>query len=140
MTGFVDRRHPLLFVADDHRTTLRAHEHLVLGELEVEHPDDFLVVRAALSAASFTRFSRSARETRVPRAMTSRFTSSDSGIFLVWTSRIPTRPFMSGGGRYPAVEAARAKKRRVEHVRTVGGRDDDDAFVRLEPSISTRAG
>ena len=31
-----------------------------------------------------------------------------------------------------AVEAARAQKRRIEHVRTVGRGDDDDAFVRLE--------
>ena len=31
-----------------------------------------------------------------------------------------------------AVEAARAQQRRVEHVRPVGGSDEDDAFVRLE--------
>ena len=31
-----------------------------------------------------------------------------------------------------AVEAAGTKQRRVEHVGTVGRRDQDDAFVRLE--------
>ena len=31
-----------------------------------------------------------------------------------------------------AVEAARAQQRRIEHVRTVGRGDDDDAFVALE--------
>ncbi len=31
------------------------------------------------------------------------------------------------------VEAARTQKRRVQHVLAVGGRDDDDALVRLEP-------
>ena len=30
------------------------------------------------------------------------------------------------------VEAARAQQRRIEHVGTVGGRDEDDAFVRFE--------
>src|SRR5207253_8172045 len=32
-----------------------------------------------------------------------------------------------------AVEAAGAKQRRIENVRPVRGRDQDDAFVRLEP-------
>ncbi len=32
-----------------------------------------------------------------------------------------------------AVEAARTQQRRVEHVRTVGGGDDDDAFAAFEP-------
>ena len=31
------------------------------------------------------------------------------------------------------VEAARTQKRRIEHVGPIGGRDDDDALVRLEP-------
>src|SRR3712207_7270607 len=31
-----------------------------------------------------------------------------------------------------AVETAGAEQGRIEHVRTVGRRDDDDAFVRLE--------
>src|SRR3972149_2825024 len=32
-----------------------------------------------------------------------------------------------------AVEASRAQERRVEHVRAVGGGDEDDAFVGVEP-------
>ena len=68
----------------------------------------------------------------MPRATTWMFTSSDSGIFLVWTARIPSRPSTSGrlttsGGRSGPGAAAR-----LEHVRTVGGSDEDDAFVRLE--------
>ena len=44
VAGLVDRGDPLLLVADDHRAALGAHQHLVLGELEVVHADDLLVV------------------------------------------------------------------------------------------------
>jgi hypothetical protein len=33
-----------LFLADDHRPPLGAHQHLVLRKLEVEHANDLLVV------------------------------------------------------------------------------------------------
>ena len=42
--GFVDRRDPLLVLADDHRAALGAHQHLVFRKLEVEHANDLLVV------------------------------------------------------------------------------------------------
>ena len=44
VAGLVDRRDPLLVVADDHRAALGAHQDLVLGELEVVHAHDLLVV------------------------------------------------------------------------------------------------
>ena len=58
-----------------------------------------LSARAAQSAASLTRFSRSAPEKPgVPRAMTSRSTPGASGVFLVCTARMPVRPRTSGRG------------------------------------------
>ena len=33
---------------------------------------------------------------------------------------------------YLAVETARAQQRRIQHIGTVGGRDDDDALIALE--------
>src|SRR6266478_4581253 len=55
--------------------------------------------RAAISAASLTRFSRSAPEKPgVPRAMASRSTSGESGVLRVCTLRMPSRPFTSGRG------------------------------------------
>src|SRR5712691_3171684 len=52
---------------------------------------------AAKSAASLTRFSRSAPEKPgVPREMTARSTSWESGTFFVWTLRISARPRTSG--------------------------------------------
>ena len=55
--------------------------------------------RAASNAASFTRFARSAPEKPgVPRAITRPSTSGANGTFLMCTSRILTRPSMSGRG------------------------------------------
>ncbi|MBA7648849.1 hypothetical protein ES703_56639 [subsurface metagenome] len=61
-------------------------------------PTLVLFLRAARRAASFTRLARSAPTSPgVERATTLRFTSSASGIFLVCTFRMPSRPFMPGG-------------------------------------------
>ena len=50
-----------------------------------------------------------------------------------WTRRIFSRPTTSGFGNDDlAVEAARTQQRRIEHVGTVGGGDDDHALVGLE--------
>src|ERR687893_786452 len=63
-----------------------------------------LPVRAASSAASFTRFWRSA----------------------------PVKPGVWAADHDLAVEAAWAKQRGVEDVRAVGGRDEDDVVLHLE--------
>ena len=56
-----------------------------------------------------------------------------SGIFRVWTRRMPSRPRTSGRVDHDLpVEAARAEQRRIEHVGAVGGGDQDDAVVGLE--------
>ena len=53
--------------------------------------------RAASSAASFERFSRSAPvKPGVPLATVERSTSSARGLFLTWIFRISSRPRMSG--------------------------------------------
>ena len=56
-----------------------------------------LFLLAANSAASLTKFARSAPENPgVPRATISAFTSASTGIFLMCTRRICSRPLMSG--------------------------------------------
>src|SRR5712691_9508686 len=58
-----------------------------------------LFLRAAKSAASLTRLARSAPEKPgVPRAMISALTSGATGTFLMCTSRICSRPRISGSG------------------------------------------
>src|ERR1700687_4930246 len=88
-----------------------------------------LLRRAAIRAASLTRFIRSAPEKPgVPRATVLRLTSGASGTLRTWTFRICSRPTTSGFG----TTTWRAKRPRIEHVGPVGGGDQDDAFVRLE--------
>ena len=93
-----------------------------------------LSLRAASSAASLTRFSRSAPEKPgVPRAMTSRSTPRAERR-LLGVHREDAGPPADVGPRNDdaAIEAARAQQRRIEHVGAVGGGDQDDALVRLE--------
>jgi hypothetical protein len=113
---------------------LGAHHHLVLGVFELGMRHHALVARAASSAASLTRFIRSAPEKPgVPRAMVLRSTSGASGTLRTWTLRIFSRPTTSGIRHHDlAVEAAGTQQRRIEHVGTVGGGDQDDAFVGFE--------
>ena len=93
-----------------------------------------LLRRAASSAASLTRFIRSAPEKPgVPRAITLRSTSGASGTLRTCTLQDLLAADDVGVRHHDlAVEAAGTQQRRVEHVGTVGGGDDDDAFVGLE--------
>ena len=90
--------------------------------------------RAASSAASFTRFSRSAPEKPgVPRAITDRLTSEfkQDAPHVHAQDRLAAAQVRAVHGDV-AVEAARAQHRGVEHVGAVRRRDDDHALVRLE--------
>src|SRR4051812_48931043 len=114
-----------------------------------------LPLRAESSAASLTRFDRSAPvKPGVWPASVSTSISLASGLPRVWASRIFARPLRSGraaadlraeGARRRGaalavgavdddltVEAARAQQRRVEDVGTVGGGDQDDVVLHLE--------
>ena len=72
---------------------------LSLASSSSSMPTTRLLRRAAISAASLTRFARSAPEKPgVPRAITFGSTSSDSGTSRRWTFRIFSRPVMSGLG------------------------------------------
>ena len=94
----------------------------------------FLPRRAARSAASLTRFARSAPvNPGVPAASVSRSISVASGLPFVCTSRILRRPFRSGTVDDDlAIEAAGAQQRRVEDVGPVRRRDQDDVVLQLE--------
>ena len=91
-------------------------------------------LRAASSAASFTMFARSAPvKPGVPRARISGLTSSASGLLRLCTLRIPSRPRTSG--KSTTIWRSKRPGRRsagIEHVGPVGGREQDDALVRLE--------
>ena len=93
-----------------------------------------LPLRAASSAASLTRFDRSAPvKPGVWPASASMSISCASGLPRVCTSRIFAAPLAVGAiDDDLAVEAPGAQQRRVEDVGPVGGRDHDDVVLHLE--------
>src|ERR1700687_2894730 len=97
----------------------------------------FLSTRAAASAPAFPRFARSApAKPGVPRATTERSTSSDIGMFLLWTRRIPSRPFTSG--RSTTTRRAKRPGRGRAWARAADGVDlvdEDDARRVLLPLL-----
>ena len=94
----------------------------------------FLFWRAASSAASLSKFSRSAPEKPGVRlASVSSEISLESGLLRACTARIAARPLTSAR----STTICRSKRpgtqqRRIEHVGAVGRGDQDDAGVRIE--------
>ena len=94
----------------------------------------FLLRRADRMAASLTRLARSAPEKPGDwRATPSTSTPLSSGLPLVWTLQdLDAAAHVGPIEDDLPVEAARAQQRRVEHVGSVGGGDDDHVGVRVE--------
>ena len=93
-----------------------------------------LSLRAASSAASFTRFARSAPANPAVRAATIfRSTSGDHLHALRVDAQDLLAAFHVGlVDEHLAIEAAGAEQRRVEHLGAVGRAHDDDALARIE--------
>ena len=134
VAGFVHGRDPLLFVADNHRPALGTHEHLVLRELEIDHPDRPQVV----SRCAQGRFVHQIR--KVGPGESRRPTRQHRDIDVVGERNLlgvhaedAFAPLDIGTIHDDApIETARPEEGRIEHVRTVGRGDEDDALVRLE--------
>jgi hypothetical protein len=106
----------------------------------------FLLARAANSAASLTRFARSAPENLVDqvcqiRAGETRGTARDDHRIDVFSRRylahmyfknMRTTAYVGQRHHHLAVESTGAQQGRVEHVWPVCGGDDDNAFVAFE--------
>ena len=90
--------------------------------------------RAASSAASLTRFSRSAPDEagRAARDDLEVDVGRERHLLGVHAEDAFAAAHVGPGHDDAAVEAAGAQDGRVEHVGAVGGGDDDDALVRLE--------
>ena len=132
VAGLVVRAGDPLVLGHRQRLALDAHQHLVArlhrdrGRVTIWRPP-----RTANSAASFTRFARSAPEKPgVPRAICRRSTSASSGDLPRVNAENLLAPLDVGrADGHLAIEPARAQQRRVEDVGAVGRRDDDDALV-----------
>ena len=134
VAGLVDRRDLLLLLGDDHRAALRAHQDLVLGELEVVHADDLLVVARRVER----RLVHQVREVGAGEAGGAARQHVDVHVvgqrdLLGVDGEDALAPLHVGTvDDDAAIEAAGTQQRRIEHVGTVGRGDEDDAFVRFE--------
>src|SRR2546426_4108796 len=124
----------LLGLGDDHGAPLHAHQHLVLGVLEVDHLHDLLV----LPRGEERRLVHQVGEIRAREARGA--AREDHQVDLGGegdAARVHAEDLLAAldvGARHHhlAVEASRTQQSGIEDVGTVGGGDEDDAFVGLE--------
>src|ERR1700683_722214 len=126
--------HALLGLAHDHRAPFRAHHDLVLGALELVHADD-----AAIGARREQRrfvdeigkicpgeSGRAPRNQRRADILAERHAPHVHAQDLLAAAPVGQRHY------HLAIEAPGTQQRRIEHVRPVGGGNDDDPFITLE--------
>ena len=119
---------------EDQRTAFRAHQDLVLGEFEIDHHDDFAILARGVEGRFVDQVGQfGAGETGCPASqhgeidivaqrnllgvdLEDRFAAADIGA----------------SDDHAAIETAGAQQCGIEHVGTVGGGDQDDAFVGFE--------
>ena len=111
-----------------------AHEHLVLGFLEVAHVDLVLahlgrVQRSLVDQVLQVRAGEAGRASGQHVQVDLR---GQGALARVHGQDALAAAHVRGGHHHLAVEAAGAQQRRVQHVRTVGGGDEDDPVVGLE--------
>src|SRR5579864_7501688 len=131
----VDGRDLLLFVGHDHRPALRAHHDLVLRVLEVGHAYDALVVAGRVERRLVHQIGDvGPAEARRAACEHPKVDVIGQGNLLGVDHQNPFAALDVGTVHDDAaVEATGAKEGRVEHIGPVRGRDQDHAFVRLEP-------
>ena len=124
----------LVVLADDHRAALGAHQDLVLRHLEVVHVEAVLLgPRRPQRRFVDQVLEVGAREAgRAARDDVQIDVGAERGLLGVHLEDAGAPLDVGPGHDDPAVEAAGAQQRRVEHVGPVGGGDQDDAVVRLE--------
>ena len=125
VAGFVISGHALLFIRDDHALALGAHEDFVLGQFEVRHRHNFLVVARGVQR----RFIHKVCEVR---SSETRSTARDDADVHVFAERNFARvnlqnPFTAANVRSghddASIKSPGSKQRRIENVRSVGRSD-----------------
>ena len=134
VTCLVIRGVELLLLGHDHGLALGAHHDLVLGQLELLHLDQTLAGASGEQRGLVDQVGQvgtgeargTASDHRRLDVVANRHLAHVHFQNLLATTNIRQ------ADHYLAVETPRAQQRRVEHVRTVGGGDNDDAVVHLE--------
>ena len=134
MTCLVIGRIALLLVGQQHGLALGAHEHLVLGQLEVEHHHRLAVLAGGIQRRLVHQVGQvgaaeagsPARQDAEIHVVVERDLAGVDAENLFAPADIGTRH------HHPAVETARPQQGGIEHVGTVGRRNQDNAFVGFE--------
>ncbi len=124
----------LFLVAQDEAAALLAHQHLVLGVLEVAHVHGVLAHLGGLQGGLVDQVLQvRAREAGRALGDDVQFHAGGQGRAAgVHFKDALAAAHVGGGHHHLAVEAAGTQQGRVQHVGAVGGGDEDDALVGLE--------
>ncbi len=127
-------RELLLLVGHRHRAALGAHQHLVLGVFEIRHGDQTLADAGGAQRGLVDQVGEvGAGEARRAARQHARIDVGRQRDLAHMDLQDLLAAADVGVRHYDlAVEAAGPQQRRVEHVRAVGGGDQDDALVGLE--------
>ena len=134
VAGLVVGRAAALVLGHDHGAALRTHQDLVLGTLEVDHLDQTAIATGGKERCLVDQVGQigaghagSATGQHVSLHIgTHRHLAHVDVEDLLATTDVGQRH------HHLAVKAARTQQRGIQHVRTVGGRDEDDALAGLE--------
>ena len=124
-------RHLLLGLFHHHGATFRPHHDLVLRLFELQHGDHSAALASREEGSLVHQVGQiGTGETRVPRAISAGLTSSASGTFAhVHFQDLLTTANIRQADHDLAVETTWTQQSRIQYVGTVGGGDDDDAFI-----------
>jgi len=121
----------LFLVGQDHGLALDAHEHLVFGHFEIGHGDEFAILTGGPESGFIDQVCQIG-------SGESRSAARDDGKFDIIGKRhlagVDAQDLLAAfhvgtGNHHATVEASGPKQGGIEHVRTVGGSDQDDPFV-----------
>ena len=131
VAAFMVSGDPLLLVREDQAAPLTAHEHLVLGKFKIAHVQLVLVQLGRLQGRLVDQIFqiRAGKARRAARQHFQVHVRIQGRALGVHFKNAAAAAQIRRGHHHLAVETAGPQQGRVQHVRTVGGRDEDDALI-----------
>ena len=135
VASFMIRGGLLFLLADDQRAPLDPHHDLVLGLFKIRHGDGF----AAGTRRQQGRFVHQVGKISAGKARCAAgdhrklYVIGQRDLFDVNLENAHAPVDIGPRHHHAAVKASGPQQRRVQHVRAVGGRHQDDPFIRFKP-------